>query len=265
MSTASVNGIELYYEVFGSGPPLTLIMGLGCSARQWQWMAPYLAETFQVIIFDNRGSGRSGKPDSDYTTELFADDMRGLLDALYVEKTHVFGVSVGGMIAQRFALQYPERTDRLVLGCTMPDFRSFPPASEDIAIMAESQSLAIEDGVEQMLALFLSPQFRAACPGEAARLRDVMRLESQERGMEAFLHQLAAAMSHDTRVDFANINAQTLVICGDNDRVAPVENSRFLAAQIPSGTLVELPGAYHAFWVENAVQSCRTIRDFLLP
>ncbi|MCP4715913.1 MAG: alpha/beta fold hydrolase [Deltaproteobacteria bacterium] len=263
MSTVVANGIEIYYEVTGSGPPLTLIMGMGCSARQWQWMAPVLAESFQVIAFDTRGVGRSSKPDIEYTTGLFADDICGLLDVLQVEKTHLFGASVGGMIAQRFALKYPARLDRLVLGCTMPNFQSLPPAPEDLETMMESQQLSLEDGVEKMLGLFLSPQFKTAHPDQTARLKELMVLETAERGMDAFFNQLGAAMNHDTREEAAQIAAPTLLVCGDKDRVAPVVNSRFLAGQIPGSTLTELPGGYHAFWVERAEEACGIINTFL--
>jgi len=82
MPKALVNGLPLYYEVSGSGPPLTLIMGLGCSARQWQWLMPLLTPSFQVTVFDNRDVGRSGRATAEYTTEQFADDTAALLEVL---------------------------------------------------------------------------------------------------------------------------------------------------------------------------------------
>ena len=264
MATVIANGIEIYYEITGRGQPLTLIMGLGCSARQWQWMVPVFAKSFQVITFDNRGVGRSGKPDMDYTTELFADDICALLDALHVEKTHIFGVSVGGMIAQRFALKYRDRVDRLVLGCTMPNFNYLPPAREDLDTLAESQQLSIEEGAEKMLGLFLTPQFKFSHPDRTDRLKEVMILERLEQGMVAFLNQLGAAMIHNTQEEVKQIAAPTLLICGDKDPMAPIANSRFLAEQMPNSTLVELPGGYHAFWMERYEEACRIINRFLL-
>jgi len=264
MATVTANGIELYYDITGSGPPLTVIMGLGCSARQWQWMVPLLAGSFRVIVFDNRGAGRSGKPDMDYSTGLFADDIRALLTALQIEKSHIFGVSVGGMIAQQFALHYPGMVDRLVLGCTMPNFTHISPAPEDLETMAMSQQLPVEEGVEKMLTLFLTPQFRAVQTDRTAELKEVMMREKTEQGTDAFLQQLGAAMAHDTREEVSNIAASTLVICGDKDPMAPVANSRFLAEQIPHSRLVELNGVYHAFWVERFEEACSIITGFLL-
>ncbi|MCK5420815.1 MAG: alpha/beta hydrolase [Deltaproteobacteria bacterium] len=265
MPTIKANGIEIYYEITGSGPPLTLIMGLGCSARQWQWMVPVFAESFQVITFDNRGVGRTGKPDMDYTTDLFADDTHALLKALKIDKTHLLGASVGGMIAQKFALKYPEMVDRLGLGCTMPNFTHLPPTEEVLQRMQESQSqqLTIEEGVEMMIRLFLSEQFLADKPDQAAKLREVMITEKKEQGLDAFLLQLGAAMSHDTKDEVKNIKAPTLAIVGNLDPIAPVENSRFLVEQIPNSTLAEMTDVYHAFWVERFEEACEIIKKFL--
>ena len=263
MPTINANGIEIYYEVTGSGPPLTLIMGLGCSARQWQWMVPVFAKSFQVITFDNRGVGRSGKPDMDYTTEMFADDTHALLKALKIDKTHLLGASVGGMIAQRCALKYPEMLDRLVLGCTMPNFTHLSPTDEVLQRMQESQMVPLDEGVEMMMRLFLSEQFFTDKPEQTEKLREVMTTETNERGMDAFLLQLGAAMTHDTKDEVKNIKSPTLAIVGSLDPIAPVENSRFLAEQIPNSTLAVIPDLYHAFWVERFEEACDIIKEFL--
>ena len=263
MATVNANGIEIYYQTNGNGPPLTLIMGLGCSARQWQWMLPVLSTAFQVIAFDNRGVGRTSKPAMEYTTDLFAEDTCALLNALGVEKTHMFGVSVGGMIAQKFAIQFPEMVDRLVLGCTMPNFYHLPPKEEDSQRLQESQVLPIEQGLDLMMGLFLTEQFCREHPDQAAKLKEIMRIEKEEQGQEAFLLQLAAAMNHDTLEQVQNIMAPTLVIAGDLDPMAPVQNARFLAEMIPNSTLAEIPGVRHALWVERFEEFSEIIIKFL--
>jgi pimeloyl-ACP methyl ester carboxylesterase len=264
MATVKANGITIYYEVTGDGPPLTMIMGLGCSSRQWKWMVPLLAESFKVITFDNRGVGRTDKPDMEYTTGLFADDIAALLKTLGIDKTHIFGISVGGMIAQKYALNYPEMVDRLVLGCTMPNFFHLPPATEDSQRMQESQLLSPDQSVDVMMHLFLSEKFFAENPGLTAQLKEVMLTEKLEQGENALLLQLAAGMNHDTLEQVKQITAPTLVITGDSDPMAPVKNSRFLAKQIPNSKLVELPGVRHAFWVEKWEESSKIITKFLL-
>jgi pimeloyl-ACP methyl ester carboxylesterase len=263
MATVEANGIEIFYEITGSGPPLTMIMGLGCSSRQWQWMVPFLAESFQVITFDNRGVGRTSKPDREYTTDLFAEDSAELLKALGIERTHIFGISVGGMIAQKYALNYPEMVDRLVLGCTMPNFFHLPPAAEDSERMQTSQLLPPDESVDVMMRLFLSEKFFNESPDQAAALKKIMLAEKLEQGEDAFLLQLGAAMSHDTLEQVKDITAPTLVIAGDLDPMAPVENSRFLAEQISDSTLIEFPGVRHAFWVEKCKEASDIIKKFL--
>ena len=263
MATVNANGIEIYHQITGEGPPLTLIIGLGCSARQWQWMLPVLSTAFQVITFDNRGVGRTGKPAMEYTTDLFAEDTCALLNTLGIEKTHMFGVSVGGMIAQKFSLKFPEMVDRLVLGCTMPNFYHLPPKEEDSQRLQESQVLPLEKSLDVMTGLFLTEHFCKEHPDQAAKLKEIMLIEREEQGQDAFLQQLAAAMNHNTLDQVKNITAPTLVITGDLDPMAPVQNARFLAEKIPNSTLAEIPGVRHALWVERFEESSEIIIKFL--
>ncbi len=263
MPTVEVNGIDLYYEIEGDGPPLTMIMGLACTHRQWQWMAPILARSFKVITFDNRGVGKSGKPDIEYTTDMFAADIAGLLNHLNIEKTHIFGISVGGMIAQRFAYNHREMLDRLVLGCTMAGFFHMPLADDDLEKLQTSSTLPTEEGVDMMIDLFLTDDFIKKEPDHYRKLKEIMMLEKEEQGTEAFFLQLGAAMNHDTIEQTGTIDAPTLVLVGDKDPMAPIENSRFLAETIPNSKLVTFPGVRHGFWVEAYKEASKTITAFL--
>src|SRR5215211_420992 len=119
MPLASVNGLDLYYEETGSGPPLLLIAGLSGNTLGWAMLQPTLAERFRVIAFDNRGAGRSSAPPGPYTTRRMADDAAALLDRLGVARAHVLGFSMGGMVAQELALHHPARVGRLVLYGTL--------------------------------------------------------------------------------------------------------------------------------------------------
>src|SRR5258707_1069095 len=119
MATAKINGIEIYYEVHGSGEPLLLIIGLGTNATGWYLQIPGFSKEYRVIAFDNRGAGRSENPNEPYTMPQMAEDAIGVLDTLGVDAAHVFGMSLGGMIAQELALRHPERVKTLSLGGTM--------------------------------------------------------------------------------------------------------------------------------------------------
>ncbi len=118
MPKAQANGIEQYYEIYGTGKPLVLIAGLGYSLWQWHKMIPYLAKHFQVIAFDNRGVGQSDKPAGPYTAQLLAADTVGLLDALKIERAIIMGHSMGGFVAQALALDFPQRVEKLILCST---------------------------------------------------------------------------------------------------------------------------------------------------
>ena len=118
MPYVHANGINIYYEEHGTGEPLVLIMGFTVSSVGWHWNIPDFAKQFRVIAFDNRGVGQSDKPDVPYSMAMFADDTAGVLAGLGIDKAHIFGISMGGMIAQEFALRYPQRVKTLTLGCT---------------------------------------------------------------------------------------------------------------------------------------------------
>ncbi len=159
MPTLKANGIEINYETKGQGPPLTMIMGMSCSLNQWAWMTDILSDTFQVITFDNRGSGKSSKPDIEYSTEMLAEDTFCLLKELGIKKSHIFGISFGGMIAQRFAFMFPGATDHLVLGATMPSFNRFPPSPETLASFQSSSLANASESVQIVMALFIQKIF----------------------------------------------------------------------------------------------------------
>src|SRR5919198_2276974 len=116
----AADGTKLYYERTGAGAPVLLVMGLGMNATGWWRTMPVLAERLEVIAFDNRGSGRSDVPDGRYTADLMADDAMAVLDAAGVGRAHVYGISLGGMIAQQIALRHPQRVDRLRPGAPPP-------------------------------------------------------------------------------------------------------------------------------------------------
>ncbi len=139
MPLAAINGLNLYYEEAGSGPPLLLIAGLSGTTLGWAMLLPALAAHFRVIAFDNRGAGRSSAPPGPYTTRQMAGDAAALLEHLGITRAHVIGLSLGGMIAQELALAHPERVDHLVLYATYarprmvihaPWFQNWAQASE---------------------------------------------------------------------------------------------------------------------------------------
>jgi pimeloyl-ACP methyl ester carboxylesterase len=262
VSKVKVNDIQLYYEVHGRGEPLVLIMGLGANTRGWDMQIPVFSREFQVVAFDNRGSGRSDKPDSRYSIRLFADDTAGLMDALGIASAHVYGQSMGGLIAQELALDYPDRVRTLVLGSTTCGGREGAAAlPEHIALMATLPSLSPQEAAERGLPLMYSDQFIAS---KRQELIDRSLAEAELRPPpDAFGRQAQAAVRHKAYDRLPKIRCPTLIISGSDDKIVPAENSRILAGHIPGAELVVLPKAGHGYLVECADESNAIVLDFL--
>lgn len=264
MLKRKINGINLHFEISGQGPSLLLIMGLGSSARLWTWFKPLLEKRFRVITFDNRGAGRTDKPKDDYSTDLFADDTRALIAAMGLNRCHVMGISMGGMIAQKLALRHPKVVDRLILGCTFPNFNYAPPDASVPEKMNAAMLLPQPQRIDIALSFMFSKSFLEKNPQRIASLKPLIILDQKDQGMDGFVRQFMACAGHDTMAELKNINSPTLVITGDADVMAPPENSRLLASEIPSARLVEIPDAGHAFFLEESELVAEEVAKFLL-
>jgi len=262
MPTVKVKDIQIYYEVHGQGEPLVLIMGLGANANGWDMQTPTFSREFQVVAFDNRGSGRSDKPDSRYSTRLFADDTAGLMDALGIASAHVYGMSMGGLIAQELVLNYPQRVRTLVLGATSCGGQEGVDASpETLALMVSVSNLGPEEAAEKGLVLLYTDEFIAR-----KREKLIARALAQadlRPSPEAFARQLQAIIRHRTYDRLPQIGCPTLIIAGTEDKILPVENSRILAERIPGAELVILPKVGHGYVVECAKEANAIVLDFL--
>jgi pimeloyl-ACP methyl ester carboxylesterase len=119
MPRQRVGDIEIYYEVHGAGPrTLVMVRGLGSNLLSWYEQIDVLPRHYKCVMFDNRGAGRTDKPDAPYSIKQMADDTAGLMDALGIGRAALLGISMGGMIAQEFALYHQEKLSCLILGCT---------------------------------------------------------------------------------------------------------------------------------------------------
>jgi 3-oxoadipate enol-lactonase len=245
MPSTTVNGIDLYYEETGSGPPLLLIAGLSGTSQGWEVLQPAMSERFRVIAFDNRGAGRSSAPTGPYTTRQMADDAAALLDHLGIERAHVIGHSMGGMIAQELALAHPERVDRLVLLGTAA--RLHPLISGpwlNTWVQAVEPGTDPRDVVLFLMPWFFTPAFMAHHDQVEAALAEWLSdpYPAPAHGVAA---QAAASRAHDTLDRLPRIAAPTLVLVGAEDIVTPVTCSRELAAGIPGACLQVLERCGH--------------------
>ena len=255
-------GVRLYYEVHGEGDPLLLIPGFGSSVPVYHANLPALAEGFRVIALDPRGAGRSDSPSNPWTMADFADDCGAVLDASGADRAHVFAASMGGMIAQHFALRHPGRLRRLVLGCTTPGGAAHVlPSPEQLEVYMRSMTCPdAVDGVRMRYPLHYNEAYVAQHDAEiVAQIAETDYLRSSP---EALALQLAAVQAHDTYDRLPDITAPTLVQHGEGDGIVPVENGRTLATRIPGARLTLYP-AKHLYFTELAGDVNAEIIGFL--
>jgi pimeloyl-ACP methyl ester carboxylesterase len=261
MPKIQVSDINIYYEVYGSGEPVLLIMGLGGSLLGWQNQIPTLSQHLRVVAFDNRGSGRSDMPASEYSMSLFADDAAGLLRALDMESAHVFGVSMGGMIAQEVVLRHPSLVRSLILGATSPSLLAMPPSPKAFEATVKAQEMEPRQAFEATYWTGYTDEYLAA------NKEDLWRRAQAETAYasppEFWRRHYDAVVKHDTRERLGAITAPTLVIGGEDDPLVPPENSRYLAEHIPHAQLVLFPRARHSFNVEFEEETNAAVLDFV--
>jgi 3-oxoadipate enol-lactonase len=243
------NGRHLvHYRTWGEpgSPPVLMIMGLGLSCGAWGGLPERLALRMRVLAFDHRGTGSSGPATGACSMAQFAGDALAVLDAERVPAACVFGISMGGMVAQELALRSPERVRALALGATFASFRrSDKPSLEAVLDLLLLNCGARFATAERVGRLLVSPPFRERA---VAWLRgDVGQADT----LWSALAQLAAVVRHGPAESLGAISVPTLVLSGDADRVIPVENSYRLAALIPGARLHVLPGVGHAFPLER--------------
>ncbi|WP_026736301.1 alpha/beta fold hydrolase [Fischerella sp. PCC 9605] len=257
---ANINGANLYYEIHGKGDPLLMIQGWGAEISNWQNVIQPLSKNFQLILFDNRGMGRSEVTPGDYTTRLMADDAAALLEHLQISQTHVLGWSMGGAIAQELALAYPEKVNRLVLYATAAKF------SEKSVFVCRSQIEAIErQEFATQVNWEVSFCFSEVLFADQARLAEVLKsaLNPQYPGtLEGLISQFVAVASHDTRGQLGSIKSPTLVIGAEEDSLIRIDNVKSLAGEIKNAELKVLPGA-HMCHIEKAAEFSQAVTEFL--
>lgn len=263
MPTASVNGINIYYEVHGEGPNLALIEGTGYDLWMWYRQLPEFSRHFRVLVYDNRGVGRSDKPAGPYSHSENAADLAGLLDHLGWDRTHVLGVSMGGFIAQEFALGYPNRLDKLVLVATAFGGPNMVPVPvEAIRAMTPDPTLSPEAKIRQAMPhAFSDPSWVETHADEFDQMV-AWRLQYPPTP-ESALAQIMAGTTFNTESRLGEIRAPTLIISGTEDKVVPPGNATLLADRIPHARVDLIPGAGHLVTIEAADQFNRDVISFL--
>lgn len=261
MAFVRVNDTTLYYQLMGNGKPLIFISGLGLDHATWLPVLDEFTQHHQVLIFDNRGVGQSDTPDHPYTIEMMAEDTFQLMQALQIEKADIVGHSMGGAIAQNLAIKYPQVVDRLVLyasAAKMPA-RSTLPFTVQFHLWQQNTDMGLL--IRNILPWLYSEELLSSSIKVEAII-EMMKNYPYPQTIEGFHNQALACQALDLRKVIHKIQAQTLVLAGEDDIALPVNESMYLAEQIPNATLTVLAKMAHVFHLEQPQQFTQAVKEF---
>ncbi|MFC1924440.1 alpha/beta fold hydrolase [Chloroflexota bacterium] len=266
MPKAKVNEININYKVEGQGEPLVMIMGLATGGYFWLFQTRVFKKHYLVITFDNRGVGKTDKPSGPYTTKMMAEDTIGLMDYLAIDRAHILGVSMGGMIAQELAINHPDRVKKLALGCTYANAEiamdEIAGVSPELRKVMESVGVSNASNRRALSTLFIHTFnsnkwfWRMISP----ILSWILFIRGWTSGI---MGQYEATQKHDTLDRLHMIEAPTLVITGTADRLVPPSSSDVIAGRIPNAKLVKVENGSHAFFFEMRGKFNQEVLDFL--
>jgi pimeloyl-ACP methyl ester carboxylesterase len=261
MQIVETDGAAIAWEATGEGEPLLLIQGLGFSGEMWYRVVPLLAKQARVIVFDNRGTGATGAPPGPYTIETMANDALAVLDAAGVNRAHVLGISMGGLIAQQVAMTAPGRVLSLTLAATSsgdPDVAE--PAPPEVAqTLATRASLPPRESIEVMIPF----AYASTTPREWIE-EDTQRRLDNRTTPEGYMGQLMGASQWRGSVEkLGELHVPTLVIHGTHDGMVRVRNAYVLAEAIPGAELSLVDGAGHVLITDVPERFAEVVLDFI--
>jgi pimeloyl-ACP methyl ester carboxylesterase len=265
MPRIKAGSISINYEIAGKGEPLLLIMGFMSPGAAWLPALPMLG-MFQCVYFDNRGTGLTDKPEGIYTIEQMADDAGNLLKALNMPKAKVYGVSMGGMIAQELVLRHPDQVEKVVLGCTMPGGPNSKMPSPEIGqkLMESTKMMALDPdkSLDAIISLCFPRDFVRTHPEIKALLMEEKSV-APATPPETADRTMPGLMTFNAYDRLSEIKCPVLIVHGDQDMLIPVENANIIKERIPQAELFIIPGAGHMFWFIDPAGIHQRIVEFL--
>jgi 3-oxoadipate enol-lactonase len=255
--------VRLYWESVGEGPAVLLIAGQGMTVDGWWATVPVLARSFRVISFDNRDTGRSSRVPWPYPLARMADDAVAVLDAAGEQRAHVYGISLGSLVAQEVALHHPDRIQALVLGASSAGgWAAYKPASSSSAqtFLVRASSMGPEEAEWAAVPYTYGEKTRRTHPERI--VSDIARRMSSPPEPLGYLHQAAAVAAHDAYDRLNQVAAATLVVHGERDIFVPPANALVLAEKIPGARLHLWPDAGHMYIIDEP-RADREIARFL--
>lgn len=251
--------VHIAWERRGGGAPVVLVHGLGYARWGWEPVADALAERFEVVLLDNRGIGASDAPPGPYTVAEMAGDVVGVLDEAGLERAHVVGTSLGGMIAQELALSVPERVEKLVLVCTTPGGPDAAPMPEvTMKLLAEAPSLEPLVALRRFVENALAPD-----PQEELVERILAHRLATAQPPAAWMAQAAAGAAFNAWDRLRGLAAPTLVVHGTADVVVDPANADLLVDRIPEARLEWFEGCGHLLFWEEPERFVEVVGEFV--
>lgn len=257
MPKTKINNTEIYYETAGSGAAVLFIHGLGSSTRDWELQIPAFSKNYQTITFDLRGHGQSQKPQGPYSMSLFAKDTAELIKSLQVGSVHVVGISLGGMIAFQFAVDYPELIKSMVIVNSAPEVV--------VRTLKERWQVFMRFAIVRLLGMRKMGEVlskRLFIKDEHESLRQMFVERWAENDMPAYLDTMRAIVGWSVADKIQNIKIPTLIVAADND-YTPVSAKEAYISKIENAKLVVIEDSRHAVAVEKPEEFNKIVLEFL--
>ncbi|KKM13784.1 hypothetical protein LCGC14_1712710 [marine sediment metagenome] len=274
MPKADVNGIKISYKVKGEGYPLIFIHGFGSKKESFMAQIPVLSEKYKTIYFDSRGAGKSERPNLHYSMDMFADDIKGLMDYLKLEKAHILGFSFGGFVAQAFCLKYPNMVNKLILINTLPKI----PGNFDPEPYIQTRIKGLEARLQDPVKAFWEstkfgfyPEFRKKMKENPKKkfyglwsVEDLIEYYTTNPPTPQDIRNIAYSFkTHDTIERLSEIQNKTLLLTATHDILVPKARMYEMHELIPDSTLKVMENAGHESPKSKAPEINKLIIDFL--
>jgi len=262
MPQIQVNGISLYYESTGDGPPLVLIAGFMSDSQSWTPVVAGLSRQFQVITFDNRTTGRTDPADAKTSLALMTDDCVGLMSALGLARAHILGHSMGGIVAIDIASKYPKCVDKLIVAATTPDQNAFQLSVLETILSLRQAKKSHQLWLKSLLHWLFHPSFFDDPAAVKAALANAAAYPYGQ-SMTGMAAQLTVLANMKNDIDVKKIKAETLAILASNDLFYPLAEAKRSLLTIPNVEVDVITNAGHSVHWDQPEMFVRLVSDFL--
>ncbi|HCU05349.1 MAG TPA: hypothetical protein DIC51_03455 [Coxiellaceae bacterium] len=264
MPYTNINGIDIYYEMHGQGEPLLLLSGAGGDLTYWQPISIKLSQHNKVILFDFRDAGRSEQSDHPYHIDILAQETKQFLDTLSIKKVHVLGHSMGGMVAQQLAYQFPELINKLILYSTTTKMRTIGK----LALTSMSELKQQEKNFELLVKTFSMWSYSNDYLSQESMMENIIQAAKNQlypQTAQGYEKQIKATCDFDSTPWIATIKANTLILAGADDLLTPLSDATFIKNAITNSQLKIIKNVAHCGHLEKTKLFVKTLIEFLHP